>query len=354
MSTSPVSSSPAASASTTRLPRRRLGSSDLEITRIGFGSLAMGGAQWVSGRGEQSDTDSLAAARAAVEAGVNWIDTAPVYGRGLAEELVGQVLRDFAEPDRPLVFTKAGLGWDDADPRGEPVRTGDPARIRREVDESLRRLGVERIDLFQMHWPPLDHYTVADYWPVFAELRDAGKVRAIGLSNHTVAELEAAERIAHVDSMQPPFSAHNRAAAADVIPASLANGTGVIAYAPMESGLLTGAFTPERASSLSATDWRRDSAEHTGEGLLRNLRVVDALTAVAHGRGVSTSAVAVAWTLAFDGVTGAIVGARAAEQIADWIDAASLELSDAELTAIGDAIEASGAGTGPARPGVHA
>lgn len=338
----------------TSLPTRRLGTTDMHITRVGFGSLAMGGAQWVSGRGEQSEADSLASARAAVEAGVNWIDTAPVYGRGLAEELVGSVLRDFAEEDRPLVFTKAGLGWDDADPRGEPVRTGDPARIRREVEDSLRRLGVERIDLYQMHWPPLDEYTVEDYWPVFAELRDAGKVRAIGLSNHTVAELEAAERIAHVDSMQPPFSALNREAAADVVPASLASGTGVLAYAPMESGLLTGAFTPERAVRLSDTDWRRDSPEHTGEGLLRNLRIVDALAGVARDRDVSTSAVAVAWTLAFDGVTGAIVGARKPGQIDEWIAAATLALTAAELDSVASAIEQAGAGRGPTHPGAVA
>lgn len=338
----------------TSLPTRPLGTTDLQLTRLGFGSLAMGGAAWVSGRGEQSEADSLASARAAVEAGINWIDTAPVYGRGLAEELVGAVLRDFPEADRPLVFTKAGLGWDDADPRGEPTRTGDPARIRAEVDDSLRRLGVERIDLYQMHWPPLDAYTVEDYWPVFAELRDAGKVRAIGLSNHSVEELTAAERIAHVDSMQPPFSVLNREAAADIIPASAANGTGVIAYAPMESGLLTGAFTAERSARLSETDWRRNSPDHTGEGLRRNLLVVDALAAVARERGVSTSAIAVAWTLAFDGVTGAIVGARVPAQIDDWIAAASLDLEPAELDRIADAVERSGAGRGPVRAGVRA
>lgn len=345
MNTSPASAPP--------LPRRRLGTTDMEITRVGFGSLAMGGAQWVSGRGEQDENDSIASVRAAVEAGVNWIDTAPVYGRGLAEEILGRVLQDFPEADRPLVFTKAGLGWNDEDPRGQPTRTGNPDLIRRDVETSLRRLRLDRIDLYQMHWPPLDEFTVEDYWPVFEELRSSGKVRAIGLSNHTVNELRRAEAIAHVDSMQPPFSALNRDAAADVIPASLANGTGVIAYAPMESGLLTGSFTPERAASLPSTDSRRDSPEHTGEGLRRNLLVVNALTAVARDRGVSTSAVAVAWTLAFDGVTGAIVGARTPAQIGEWIAAASLSLSTGELDAIGQAIDSSGAGSGPSRPGTR-
>jgi aryl-alcohol dehydrogenase-like predicted oxidoreductase len=334
----------------TSLPRRRLGRTDIFITPLGFGSLAMGGAHWVSGRGEQSDLDSRATARAAVEAGINWIDTAPVYGRGLAEELVGDVARDFAEPDRPYVFTKAGLSWNDDDPRGQPTRTGSPERIRTEVEDSLRRLRVERIDLFQMHWPPLDEYTIEDYWPVFAELREQGKVRAIGLSNHTVDELARAEAIAHVDSMQPPFSVINRDAAGDVIPVSEGQGTAVLAYAPMESGLLTGAFTLERAASLSETDWRKDDPEFSGAGLARNLRVVDALSAIASERGVSTSAVAVAWTLAFEGLTGAIVGARKPQQIADWIDAASIDLTEAELDSIAAVVTDAGVGSGPARP----
>jgi aryl-alcohol dehydrogenase-like predicted oxidoreductase len=334
----------------TSLSRRRLGSTDMFVTPLGFGSLAMGGAQWVSGRGEQSALDSRATARAAVEAGINWIDTAPVYGRGLAEELVGDVSRDFAEPDRPLVFTKAGLSWNDDDPRGEPTRTGSPERIRTEVEDSLRRLRVERIDLFQMHWPPLDEFTIEDYWPVFAQLREQGKVRAIGLSNHTAAELKRAEAIAHVDSMQPPFSVINRDAASDIIPASREQATAVLAYAPMESGLLTGAFTAERAAALGDSDWRRDDPEFSGEGLTRNLRVVDALSAIASARGVSTSAISVAWTLAFDGLTGAIVGARKPQQIADWIDAASIELTDAELDSIAHVVTDAGVGSGPARP----
>jgi len=334
----------------TSLARRRLGTTDMLITPLGFGSLAMGGAQWVSGRGEQSELDSSATARAAVEAGINWIDTAPVYGRGLAEELVGDVARDFAESDRPYVFTKAGLSWNDDDPRGQPTRTGSPERIRTEVEDSLRRLRVERIDLFQMHWPPLDEYTLEDYWPVFAQLREQGKVRAIGLSNHTAGELRRAEAIAHVDSMQPPFSVINRDAAEDVIPTSREQGTAVLAYAPMESGLLTGAFTLDRAATLSETDWRRDDPEFTGTGLTRNLRVVDALSTIASERGVSTSAVSVAWTLAFDGLTGAIVGARKPQQIADWIDAASIELTDAELDLIATVVTDAGVGTGPARP----
>ena len=334
----------------TALDRRRLGTTDMLITPLGFGSLAMGGAQWISGRGEQDENDSRSTARAAIEAGINWIDTAPVYGRGLAEELVGSVARDFAEADRPYIFTKAGLSWSDDDPRGAPVRTGSPERILTEVEDSLRRLRVDRIDLFQMHWPPLDEYRVEDYWPVFADLREQGKVRAIGLSNHTLEELRTAEVIAHVDAMQPPFSVINRDAASDLIPASRDQGTAVLAYAPMESGLLTGTFTAARAATLPSTDWRRDDANFTGEGLVRNLRVVDVLSAIATTRGVTTSSIAVAWTLAFDGLTGAIVGARKPDQIADWIDAASIELSDAELDSIATAVTVAGVGSGPARP----
>lgn len=332
------------------LPRRPLGRTDMQITRLGFGSLAMGGSQWVSGRGEQSDVDSRDTARAAIEAGINWIDTAPVYGRGLAEQLVGEMLRDFPEADRPFVFTKAGLSWDDEDPRGEPVRTGSPRRIRSEVEDSLRRLGVERIDLYQMHWPPLDDYRLEDYWEVFAELRETGKVRAIGLSNHTAEELREADALAHVDSVQPPFSVINRDAAGDILPLARSLGTAVLAYAPMESGLLTGSFTAERAANLSVTDWRRNSPDFTGAGLARNLRVVDALAAVGREREVSTSAIAVAWALAFEGLTGAIVGARVPAQIDDWIDAATIELDDAELDIIAAAVTSTGVGSGPARP----
>ena len=334
----------------TALDRRRLGTTDMLITPLGFGSLAMGGAQWISGRGEQDENDSRSTARAAIEAGINWIDTAPVYGRGLAEELVGAVARDFAETDRPYIFTKAGLSWNDDDPRGEPVRTGSPQRINTEIEDSLRRLRVDRIDLFQMHWPPLDEYRIEDYWPVFVKLRQQGKVRAIGLSNHSLNELRAAETIAHVDSMQPPFSVINRDAAGDVIPASRDQGTAVLAYAPLESGLLTGTFTAERAATLPSSDWRRDHADFSGGGLIRNLRVIDVLSAIAAARGVPTSAIAVAWTLAFDGLTGAIVGARRPEQITDWIDAASIELTETELDSIATAVTAAGVGSGPARP----
>ncbi|MFE2677864.1 aldo/keto reductase [Streptomyces hygroscopicus] len=335
----------------TSLPTSRLGRTDMEITRVGLGTLAMGGAEWVSGRGHQDDQESVKTLLRAVELGINWLDTAPIYGRGHAERVIGRALREIPAADRPLVFTKGGLHWDESDPKGEPRRVTDPRSLRREVEGSLRRLGVERIDLYQMHWPPTDGTPVEVYWETFVELRDEGKIRAAGLSNHDVPMLRSAEEIGHVDSHQPPFSALSRQAAADTIPWCAAHGTGVIVYAPMESGLLSGAFSRERVAALDPGDWRHGHPDFSGERLERNLRVADALTEVAQRHGVPTSAVAVAWTLAFPGVTAAIVGAKNPGQFDGWLSAAQLRLSPDDLSLIAAAITASGVGAGPVRPG---
>lgn len=332
----------------TQLATRRLGRTDMEITRVGFGSLAAGGADWVSGRGRQDDETSIQTIRAAVEAGINWIDTAPIYGLGHAERVVSQALAPFSENDRPFIFTKGGLQWDEADPKGAPRKIGSPASLRREVEDSLRRLRVERIDLYQMHWPPADGTAVEDYWQVFVDLRREGKVRAVGLSNHDVPQLERAEAVGHVDSLQPPFSALNRQAGQDVIPWCEANGTGVIGYAPMESGLLSGGFSPGR--ELAPEDWRYGHPDFTGEGLARNLQVAEALRLVAARHQIATSAAAVAWTLAWPGVTGAIVGAKNPQQLDSWLHAGDVELQDEDLELVARSIRDSGAGTGPARP----
>jgi aryl-alcohol dehydrogenase-like predicted oxidoreductase len=328
------------------LPTRRLGTSDLEITRVGFGAWALGGADWAYSWGEQDDQESVAAIRHAVESGVNWIDTAAVYGLGHSEQVVARALEGFADDDRPYVFTKCGLAWGE-DRR--PLRVGAPDSTRRECDQSLRRLKTERIDLYQVHWPP-DDTPVEQTWQALLDLRAAGKVRWIGVSNYDVAQLEACERLGHVDSLQPRFSAISRSAAADVIPWSRDHGTGVIVYSPMQSGLLTGAFTAERAAALPEGDWRSSSADFTGEGLRRNLAVADAIRTVAERRGVPVPAVAVAWTLAWDGVTGAIVGARSAEQVKGWLPAADLALTAEELAKIAAAIDQAGAGDGPTTP----
>jgi len=335
---------------TDTLPMAPLGTTGMRITRVGFGAWAIGGGGWTFAWGNQDDAASIAAIRHAVERGINWIDTAAVYGLGHSEEIVARALRDIPRDDRPYVFTKAGLVWDERDRAAPPRRVGDPLSLRREVEASLRRLGVERIDLYQMHWPAEDGTALEDYWGTLLQLREEGKVRAVGLSNHNVAQLDAAERLGHVDSLQPPFSAIHREVAAAEIPWCVAHDTGVIGYSPMQSGLLTGAFSVERAARLGADDWRSRSPDFTGLGVRRNVALADALRPIAERHRATVAAVAVAWTLAWPGVTGAIVGARSPAQVDGWIGAASLELTGTDLDDIAAAIRRTGAGTGPVRP----
>ena len=332
------------------LPTAPLGTTGMRITRVGFGAWAIGGGGWTFAWGNQDDAASIAAIRHAVERGINWIDTAAVYGLGHSEEIVARALRDIPRDDRPCVFTKAGLVWDERDRAAPPRRVGDPLSLRREVEASLRRLGVERIDLYQMHWPAEDGTALEDYWGTLLQLKDEGKVRAVGLSNHNVVQLERAERIGHVDTLQPPFSAIHREVAAAELPWCAAHDTGVIVYSPMQSGLLTGAFTLERAARLGTDDWRSRSPDFTGLGVRRNVALADALRPIAERHRATVAAVAVAWTLAWPGVTGAIVGARSPAQVDGWIGAASLELTGTDLDDIAAAIRRTGAGTGPVRP----
>jgi len=332
-------------------PTSPLGRTDMQITRVGFGAWAVGGAGWSFGWSNQDDSDSIAAIRRAIDGGVNWIDTAAVYGLGHSEEIVAQALQDIPRAERPFVFTKCGLVWDEQNRSAPLQRVGTPASIRREAEASLRRLRVERIDLLQMHWTPQDGTPLEAYWQTLLDLKREGKLRAAGLSNHAAAELEQAERIGHVDTLQPPFSAIKRLAAEAEFPWCEAHGTGVIVYSPMQSGLLSGAFTEERARSLPDDDWRSRSADFTGEELGRNLAVAGAMQLVAERRGTTTAAVAVAWVLAWSGVTGAIVGARSPKQVDGWLDAATLALDPAEVAEIGNVIRSSGAGEGPAQPG---
>ncbi|AJY45822.1 aldo/keto reductase [Martelella endophytica] len=334
---------------TSSLPTRRLGTTDMSITRAGFGAWAIGGGDWAAGWGAQDDDDSVAAIRAAVGQGLNWIDTAAVYGLGHSEDVVGRAIADIPASERPYVFTKCGLVWDETDRMASPRRVGHPDSLVVQTEASLKRLGVEVIDLLQVHWPS-DDVPLADYWGAMANLKKAGKVRAIGLSNHSVAQLEEAEAIAHVDTLQPPFSAIRRDTAAELLPWAKEHGTGVICYSPMQAGLLTGRFSAERAAALPDDDWRKNNAQFNGEKLEANLALADALKPVAERHGVSQAAVAIAWVLAFPGLTGAIVGARNPQQIEGWIAAASLELTEDDISEIAAAIEGTGAGSGPVRP----
>ena len=332
------------------LPKRPLGSSGVQITVTGFGAWALGGGDWAHGWGPQDDNDSMLAIRHAVERGVNWIDTAAIYGLGHSEEVVGRLLRELPLSERPMVFTKCGQAWDDSNRMAEPRRTLKPESIRKECDASLRRLGVERIDLYQFHWPDESGTPVEDSWGEMARLVEQGKVRMAGVSNFDVSLLERCEAVMHVDSLQPPFSLIHRDAAAREIPWCAEHGTGVICYSPMQSGLLTDSFSADKVAKLAVDDWRRRNPEFQEPNLSRNLALRDSLRPIAQRHNTTVSAVAVAWVTAWPGVTAAIVGARFPQQVDGWIGAARLDLTDADLEEIADAIQRTGAGTGLAMP----
>ena len=329
---------------------RKLGTSGMEITTVGFGSWAAGGGDWTFSWGPQDDVASIRAIVHAVSKGVNWVDTAAVYGLGHSEEVVGKALTAIPAADRPLIFTKCGLVWDPAN-RHEPAkRIARPESLRRECEASLKRIGIERIDLFQIHWPDESGVPAEDSWGEMSRLVDEGKVRAIGVSNHDVALLERCERVRHVDSLQPPFSMIFRESAGGVIPWAAAHGTGVIVYSPMASGILTDSFSTERVAAMSDEDWRRAAPHFNEPALSCNVALRDALRPIAGRHGTTVSAVAVAWVLAWPGVTGAIVGARSPEQVDGWLDGGSLKLGADDLAEIAAAVERTGAGSGPVRP----
>jgi aryl-alcohol dehydrogenase-like predicted oxidoreductase len=331
------------------LPTGPLGKTGMDITRVGFGAWAAGGAGWAFSWGPQDDQESIAAIRHAVESGVNWVDTAGVYGLGHSEEVVGAAIEGIPQPDRPFIFTKGGLVWDESDRYKPARRVGARATIKAGAEASLRRLRVEAVDLYQVHWPAEDGSPIEEYWGAMLELRDEGKARAVGLSNHNVDQLEAAEAIGHVDSLQPPFSAIKRGTAPEIAWCA-AHSTGVIIYSPMQAGLLTGAFSAERVAALHQDDWRRRDPQFQGENLERNLALAESLRQIGERRGVGPGPVAIAWALDWPGVTGAIVGARSASQVDGWLPAGELELSQDELDDVSEAIESTGAGFGPSRP----
>jgi aryl-alcohol dehydrogenase-like predicted oxidoreductase len=332
------------------LHKRSLGLSGVPITVTGFGAWALGGGDWAYSWGPQDDNQSILTIRRALEQGINWIDTAAVYGLGHSEEVVGRLLRELTPSERPMVFTKCGLVWDDSNRKAEPRRVLKPELIRKECDASLRRLGVERIDLYQFHWPDETGTPVEDSWAEMARLIKQGKIRMAGVSNFDVSLLEKCEAIMHVDSLQPPFSLIHRDAAAREIPWCAEHGTGVICYSPMQSGLLTDSFTADRVAKLAEDDWRRRSSEFQEPNLSRNLALRDSLRPIAKRYNTTVSAIAVAWVNAWPGVTAAIVGARSPRQVDGWIAAANLKLTAADVEEIANAIERTGAGTGPARP----
>ena len=332
------------------LPTRSLGTSGLHLSTLGFGAWAAGGGGWAFGWGPQDDAESIASIRHAVEQGINWIDTAAVYGLGHSEQVVRRALEGIPTADRPYIFTKCGLVWDESNPEAPPRQVLRPESIRAECEASLRRLGLERLDLYQFHWPDQSGTPVEESWETMSRLVEEGKVGAVGVSNFDLALLERCEAIRHVDSLQPPLSLIRRQAADAEIPWCEEHGTGVIVYSPLQSGILTERFSADRLKSLAEDDWRRRSPDFKPPRLSKNLALRDALIPVAREHGTTVSAVAIAWTLAWPGVTGAIVGARTPEQVDGWIAAGSLELTLADLDQIAKAVGATGVGIGPALP----
>jgi len=327
--------------------RRPLGRSEAEISRVGFGAWAAGGPGWSYTGTPARDDESVGAMLRAFELGVTWIDTAPVYGNGHSEELVGRALM-LVRGKRPLVFTKCGRRWDGVNPSRSDHR---PASIRADCEASLRRLKMDAIDLLQFHWPDNDTGTpVEESWGELLRLVSEGKIRAAGVCNFDEPLLDRCEAVGHVESLQIPFSLIVRESASGLIQWCDRNNTRVIVYSPMQVGLLTNSFTPSRIKSLAPEDWRRNHPEFQPPRLQRNLALRDALRPMAKTKSTTVGAIAVAWTLSWPQVTGAIVGASTAEQVDGWIDGASIELSEQDLDEIAAAIETTGAGSGPSRP----
>jgi len=321
-----------ATAKTTREMRnmntRQLGASDLHITPIGFGAWAIGGSGWEFGWGAQDDHDSISAIREAIDSGINWIDTAAVYGLGHSEEVVARALEGVRE--RPYVFTKCSMIWGEHRKIGHSLKAES---IRQECEASLRRLKVDAIDLYQIHWPDPDE-DIEEGWTTMAELKDEGKVRNIGVSNFSVAQMRRAQAIAPITSLQPRYSLIHREIEGEVLPFTTQGNIGVIAYSPMASGLLTGSMTAERITSLPKDDWRKKNRDFLEPQVSENLRLVRLLRLIGDERGRSPGEVAIAWSLRSPAITGAIVGARRPDQVRGVIGAADFRLSPLNLTEI--------------------
>ena len=304
----------------------------MDLTAIGFGAWAIGGGGWQYGWGSQEDTDSIAAIRRALEAGVNWIDTAAVYGLGHSEEVVAKALEGVSE--KPYVFTKSTMTWD-----GDRKIVQTMKQIRQECEASLKRLKLDAIDLYQIHWPVPDE-ELEEGWTTMADLQREGKVRYIGVSNFNVSQLERALKIAPVTSLQPPYSMINRSNESEILPFCLEHGIGVINYSPMQSGLLTGAMTKERVAAMPDDDFRKKAKNYQEPLLSKNLATAAMLGEIGKRHDVSAGVVAIAWTLHNPAITAAIVGGRSPEQVDGVLPAATFRLSEEEYAEIGSKLNA--------------
>ena len=310
------------------MEKREFGRTGMEITRIGFGSWAIGGSGWAAAWGPQDDDEAVGAIRRAVELGMNWIDTAAVYGLGHSEELVARALKGLSE--RPYVFTKCSLVWDEKRDVHNNLKKDS---VKRECEESLRRLQTDVIDLYQIHWPRPNE-DIEEGWSALAELKDEGKVRHIGVSNFDASQMERAQGIAPVETLQPPYNMINRDIEEEILPYCREHDIGVIVYSPMRSGLLTGKMSRERVENLPSDDWRRKNSDFREPRLSRNLELVGLLEEIGSEHGRSPAEVAIAWTLRHPAVTAAIVGGRRPDQVDGIIGAAEFSLSEDELERI--------------------
>ena len=312
----------------------RFGKTDLEITPVGFGAWAIGGGGWAAAWGPQDDDEAVGAIRRALELEINWVDTAAVYGLGHSEELVARALKGVPDADRPYVFTKCSLVWDEG---GDISNVLKRDSVKRECEQSLRRLQTDVIDLYQIHWPRPDE-DIEEGWSALAELKEEGKVRHIGVSNFDVSQMERANEISPVETLQPPYNMLNRGVEEEILPYCGENDIGVIVYSPMRSGLLTGKMTAERVQNMPSDDWRRNADDFQEPRFSRNLELVERLTEIGERRGKSPAEVAIAWTLRHPAVTAAIVGGRRPDQVDGIIGAAEFRLSEDEIEEIETAI----------------
>ncbi len=314
----------------TKTDLRTLGNSDLQLTPVGFGAWAIGGGNWEFAWGPQDDNQSVAAIHRALDLGINWIDTAAIYGLGHSEEIVAKALKSASH--KPLVFTKCSMRWHQD---RSIYRSLKASSVREELESSLRRLGLDTIDLYQVHWPNPE-VEIEEGWEELARLKEQGKIRWIGVSNFSVAQIERVRKISPVTSLQPPYSMLRRAIEQELLPYAQANNIGVINYSPMVSGLLTGQMTAERVAGFPADDWRKRAVEFNEPRLSRNLKLVDLLRQIGSRHGVTPGVVAVAWTLQHPAITAAIVGGRSAEQVEGLVPALTFRLSPDEYGRIND------------------
>src|SRR5271167_668619 len=312
---------------------RALGQSDLTITRIGIGAWAIGGGKWEFGWGPQDDAESVAAIRAGLDRGINWIDTAAAYGLGHSETVVARAIKGLAT--RPYIFTKCSLVWDESGKIGHTLRADS---IRREAEASLQRLGVDTIDLYQIHWPAWNGNSedaspgsIEEAIGAMAKLKAEGKIRHIGVSNFNARQMQRASLVAPIVSLQPPYSLLAPEVEASILPYARQNNIGVIVYSPMASGLLSGGMTRERIAAFPQDDWRKHNPNFQEPLLSRNLQLVETLRAIGRRHGATPGEIAIAWTLRNPAVTGAIVGVRSAQQVSGIAGAADIRLGAEDM-----------------------